>query len=243
MVTGAGQGLGRAFATSAADAGWRVAILDLNEEKAAQVAAEIISSGGMARSYGADIADADVLAVVADRIASELGPVTGLVNNAALFSGLAMGRFDEIDLATWDSVMRVNITGTFLSCRAFVPAMRAQGYGKIVNISSSTVFTGRSGYLHYVTSKAALVGLTRSLATELGADGIRVNVIAPGSTETEIERTTISRADRERLAQQTSLGRVQVPEDLVGAAKFLLSEGSDFITGQTLVVDGGLSFH
>jgi len=243
VVTGAGQGLGRAFATSLADRGWAVAILDLDEEKASRVAEQIVAAGGTALAYAADISDERRLAAVVSAISADLGDPVGLVNNAALFSELAMGPFEQIDAATWDRVMRVNVTGTFLTCRAFAPAMRRRGYGKIVNVSSSTVFTGRGGYLHYVTSKAALIGMTRSLATELGQDGVRVNVIAPGSTETEIERTTISRADRERLAAQTALGRVQVPDDLIGVVGFLLSDASDFVTGQTIVVDGGLTFH
>jgi 3-oxoacyl-[acyl-carrier protein] reductase len=218
-------------------------VLDINGDNAEAVAAHIVDGGGRAIGVATDIADEDSLARARDRIAAELGTVMGLVNNAALFSTLEMGGFEQISTATWERVMSVNVTGPFLACRTFVPAMRANGYGKIVTISSATVFTGRAGYLHYVTGKAALIGMSRSLATELGADGIRVNVVAPGSTETEVERATISRSDRERMAQQTALGRVQVPGDLVGAVEFLLGPGSDFITGQTLVVDGGLAFH
>jgi len=172
-----------------------------------------------------------------------MGPVAGLVNNAAIFSRLTMGAFEDIDLDIWDRVLKVNVTGVFLMCRAFVPLMRNEGYGKIVNITSATVFTGRPMYLHYVTSKAALVGLTRSLAAEIGPSGIRVNAVAPGSTETEIERATINREQREEMAAGTALRRVQVPSDVVGAVAFLLSADSDFITGQTLNVDGGFAYH
>jgi 3-oxoacyl-[acyl-carrier protein] reductase len=172
-----------------------------------------------------------------------MGPVTGLVNNAALFSILKMGPFEEIDPQTWERVISVNVTGVFLMCRAFVPRMREHGYGKIVNISSATIWTGRPMYLHYVTSKAALIGLTRSLATEIGPSGIRVNAITPGSTQTEIERETVTVRQREAMAAATALRRTQVPADLVGAVAFLLSRDSDFITGQTLNVDGGYAFH
>jgi 3-oxoacyl-[acyl-carrier protein] reductase len=121
--------------------------------------------------------------------------------------------------------------------------MSERGYGKIVNISSATIWTGRPGYLHYVTSKAAIVGMTRSLASEVGPDGICVNAITPGSTETEIERATISLADRAAMADQTALRRIQTPADLVGTVCFLCGAESDFMTGQTLNVDGGLAFH
>ena len=168
---------------------------------------------------------------------------TVLVNNAAIFSVLEMGPFENIDLATWNKVMNVNVTGTFLCCRAFTPIMAGAGYGKIINISSATVFTGRPGYLHYVTSKAAVIGMTRALANEVGPSGIRVNAITPGSTKTEIERATISSAAREHMGASTALRRVQVPEDLVGTVVFLASPASDFITGQTINVDGGFAFH
>ena len=128
-------------------------------------------------------------------------------------------------------------------CQAFIPAMKATGYGKVVNISSATVLIGRPGYLHYVTSKAALIGLTRALASEVGPNGITVNAITPGSTATEIERETITQDQRQAMAAATAMRRVQVPADLTGAVAFLLSRDSDFITGQTLNVDGGLAFH
>ena len=121
--------------------------------------------------------------------------------------------------------------------------MRSAGYGKVVNISSATIFTGRPNYLHYVTSKAALIGFTRALAAEVGPDGITVNAITPGSTATEVERETISPGQRQAMAAATALRRVQVPDDLVGALAFLLSHDSDFITGQTLNVDGGFAYH
>jgi 3-oxoacyl-[acyl-carrier protein] reductase len=165
------------------------------------------------------------------------------VNNAALFSTLELKPITEISAGEWRRVIDVNLTGAFLCCKAVVPCMRERGYGKIVNISSGTVWTGRAGYLHYVASKAALIGLTRSLASELGPAGIRVNAITPGSTETEVDRRTISRADRLAMAGQTALRRVQVPADLIGALAFLASTASDFITGQTINVDGGFAFH
>ena len=243
VVTGAGQGLGRAFARDLADRGWQVAIADLNGDRASQVAKEIAEAGGTARAFTCDVSDPSQVAGLAQAITAQLGSVTGLVNNAAIFSTLRMGPFEDIDPDTWDRVLRVNVTGAFLMCRALIPAMREEGYGKVVNISSATVLTGRPGYLHYVTSKAALIGLTRALASEVGQHGITVNALTPGSTATEIERETITRDQRQAMAAATALRRVQVPADLTGAVAFLLSRDSDFITGQTLNVDGGLAFH
>jgi 3-oxoacyl-[acyl-carrier protein] reductase len=241
VVTGGGQGLGRAFARALAQAGWAVAVLDRNTEGAESVAAEIAAADGRAAAYAVDVVDEEQVRAAAARISAELGAVEVLVNNAAIFSTLAMGPFEDIDAGTWRKVLDVNITGAFLCCRAFLPLMA--GYGKVINISSATVHTGRPGYLHYVTSKAALIGMTRSLASEVGDRGIRVNAITPGSTATEVERATITQEARERMAAATALGRMQVPEDLVGTVVFLASPASDFITGQTINVDGGLAFH
>lgn len=243
VVTGAGQGLGRAFALDLARRGWQLALADLDGDRAGEVAAEIAEAGGTARAFTCDVGDWDQVAGLAVALDRQLGPVTGLVNNAAIFSTLRMGPFEEIEPDAWERVLRVNISGAFHMCRAVMPAMKAAGYGKVVNISSATVLTGRPGYLHYVTSKAALIGFTRALATEVGPDGIRVNAITPGSTATEVERETITQEQRQAMAAATPLRRVQVPADLVGAVAFLLSRDSDFITGQTLNVDGGFAYH
>jgi 3-oxoacyl-[acyl-carrier protein] reductase len=242
IVTGAGQGLGRAFALALAQHRVAVAVADLNAEAAGRVAKEIAAAGGEAVPVEMDVSDEAGARRMAAEVADRLGPPAVLVNNAAVFSTLAMRPFTEIPLEEWERVMRVNVTGAFLCARAVVPAMAARGYGKIVNVSSATVFLGRPNYLHYVTSKAALIGLTRALASEVGPAGVRVNAIAPGSTETEVERATITRADREGLAAASALRRVQVPADVVGVLLFLASAGSDFVTGQTIIVDGGISF-
>ena len=243
VVTGAGQGLGRAFARDLAGRGWQVAIADLNGDRANQVAKEIAQTGGQARAFTCDVSDPAQVAELAQAITAQLGTVTGLVNNAAVFSTLRMGPFEDIEPEAWDRVLRVNVTGAFHMCQALIPAMRSAGYGKVVNISSATVITGRPGYLHYVTSKAALIGFTRALAAEVGPAGITVNAITPGSTATEVERETITLEQRQAMAAATALRRIQVPADLVGAVAFLLSRDSDFITGQTLNVDGGFAYH
>jgi 3-oxoacyl-[acyl-carrier protein] reductase len=154
-----------------------------------------------------------------------------------------MRPFEEIPVDEWDQVMAVNVKGAFLCTRAVVPSMRAAGYGKIVNISSATIHIGRPHYLHYVTSKAALIGMTRALATELGPDNITVNAVTPGATETEIPRATVTPQQAERIIAGQAIKRRERPSDLVGVVSFLCSPDSDFMTGQTLNVDGGAAFH
>lgn len=240
VVTGAGQGLGRAFAHRLAGAGARVVVADLDLERAEAVAREI-GEAGMA--VPVDVSDEASVATLFDRVDSACGRLDVLVNNAAVFSTLRMGPFDEILVDEWDHVMAVNVRGPFLCSRAAAPLMRRTGGGKIVNISSATVFMGRPNYLHYVTSKAAVIGMTRALATELGPDNITVNALAPGSTETEVPRETVTPEQAERIVASQALGRRQVPEDLAGVMVFLASPASDFMTGQTMNVDGGAAFH
>lgn len=243
IVTGGGQGLGRAFCLALGDAGVPVAVADLDAGKAAAVAAEVVAAHGDAAGVEVDVTDEASVAAMVDQVRERFGGPAVLVNNAAIFSTLTLKPFEQITADEWRMVMDVNVTGAFLCCRAVTSVMRAAGYGKIVNISSATIWTGRPGYLHYVSSKAALVGMTRSLATELGPAGIRVNAITPGSTRTEVPRATISDDARQAMAAETALRRVQTPDDLIGALLFLVSRASDFVTGQAVNVDGGLAFH
>jgi 3-oxoacyl-[acyl-carrier protein] reductase len=243
VVTGAGQGLGRAFARRLFDEGARVVIADLDLDRARSVCAELTSDSESVVAVQVDVSNGDSVAKLAEHVRSSLGDADVLVNNASIFSTLEMRPFEEIPAAEWDQVMAVNVRGAFLCAQAFVPGMRAGGYGKIINISSSTVFFGRPLYLHYVTSKAAIIGMTRALATELGPAGITVNAITPGATKTEIPRKTVTANQAEQIIAAQAIKRREVPEDLVGAVAFLASADSDFITGQTLNVDGGAAYH
>ncbi|MCY4583228.1 MAG: SDR family oxidoreductase, partial [Chloroflexi bacterium] len=169
------------------------------------------------------------------------GRIDGLVNNAAVFQRpqITRGTVEEISAEEWDRVMAVNVRGPFLCCRAVLPHMKARGYGKIVNISSGTFFSGRSS-TQYVASKGAVVGMTRTLSREVGDFGITVNSIAPGSTASDPERDESNYQGR---VPDRSIKRVERPEDLAGAGVFLMSSDSDFMTGQTMIVDGGAALN
>jgi 3-oxoacyl-[acyl-carrier protein] reductase len=236
IVTGAGQGLGRVFAKAFPMAGAIPVIAERNHDKGRAVAAEIGNEAFAIRTDVADPASIDGMVAEVDR---RFGRIDILVNNAGIFSTLEMRPFEQIPLDEWDEVLRVNVTGPFLCARAVLPAMRRARWGRIINMASGAVTLGRPNYLHYITSKAALVGMTRSMARELGADGITVNSILPGATFTEIERKTVSPEQKQRIVSQQCVPRPEVPEDLVGMVLFLASEASAFVTGQGLTVDGG----
>lgn len=241
IITGGGQGIGRVYAKRFAEAGAIPVIADINVENAQSVVAEIESAGGRALAVETDVASEASLAAMVAAVDGTFGRIDVLINNAALFSSLKAMPAHEIDVDVWRQVMDVNVTGQFLAVRAVLPAMKRVGWGRIVNVSSGTVTVGLRNLLHYVTSKAAVVGMTRSLARELGADGINVNVILPGSIETEIPRETVTPEMREAFVAQQCLPRGQVPDDLVGAVMFLSSDASAFVTGQSLAVDGGFT--
>jgi len=239
VITGAGQGLGRAFAKTFASAGAWVVIAERNVEKARAVEREIAADGGRAVVFETDVADANSVERLGASLERSFGRVDVLINNAAIFSTLDMRPFDQIPLAEWEQVLRVNVTGPFLCARAVLPLMRRNKKGRIVNMASGAVTLGRPNYLHYIASKAALVGMTRSMARELGAEGITVNAILPGATYTEIDRKTVTPEQKERIIAMQSIPRPQVPQDLLGVVLFLASDASAFMTGQELTVDGG----
>jgi NAD(P)-dependent dehydrogenase (short-subunit alcohol dehydrogenase family) len=238
LVTGAARGLGRAFAEAAAAAGARVVLADKLEEAGRAAAAEIAQSGKQASFVAIDLADpASITSAVAEA-ATRLGGLDGLINNAAIATGIGGKSFEEIDIATWDQVMTVNIRGTWLVTREAAPHLRRSGAGRIVNIASDTALWGAPRLLHYVASKGAIIAMTRSLARELGADRIAVNAIAPGLTI--VEATDYVPEDRHHLyVENRAMQRRQMPEDVVGAVLFLLSDEAAFVTGQLLPVNGG----
>jgi NAD(P)-dependent dehydrogenase (short-subunit alcohol dehydrogenase family) len=239
IVTGGAQGIGRAIAETLAADGARIVIADL---KGAEAAAGAFPDGV---GLTVDVADEDDVARMAATTVERCGSIDILVNNAGLYASLAMRPFEQIPVDEWRQVMDVNVLSMFLTCRAVVPQMRAQGGGRIVNISSGTPFRGVPFLLHYVTSKGAIVALTRALAKELGGDGVLVNCVAPGFTMSDgvNEHPEVIEALREVSIGARTLKRDQVPGDVVGAVAFLVGPGATFITGQTMVIDGGQYFH
>jgi len=243
VITGGAQGIGRAYARAFAELKAIPVVADINGRAAADVAREIEHAGGRTLAVECDVASpASVDAMVGNTL-EQFGRLDVLINNAGLYSknvppateGIKRP-FDQIPLEEWELYMRVNVTGSFLCARAVVAAMRKEKWGRIINTSSNTVQLGLQGYLHYVTSKAAIIGMTRALARELGADGITVNTIMPGLTHTEVPNRA---AVGNKVIPMQCIPRIEVPEDLVPAVLFLASEGSRFMTGQTVNVDGG----
>ncbi len=244
IITGSGQGLGRAFAKAFAERGAVSIIAEINAANAEKVAAEITDAGGKALAIETDVRESGSVRAMVDRTLAEFGRIDVLINNAALLQGISRVPVDQISDEEWDDIQRVNVTGAFYCVRAVVPYMRKAGWGRIINISSDTVLLPPPmTFAHYVTSKAALIGLTRELARELGADGITVNAIMPGSTETEVNRSEEVLQNRiKHVVPRQAIPRVEVADDLVGAALFLASDEAGFITGQSLPVNGGLAF-
>jgi NAD(P)-dependent dehydrogenase (short-subunit alcohol dehydrogenase family) len=239
VVTGAAQGIGAAIARGLAAEGARIVVADM--QRADEAAAEYTDGVGVE----VDVSDEASVAHLADEVGARCGGADILVNNAGLYASLAMRPFTEIPADEWRTVMDVNVLSMFLTARAFVPVMRARGGGRIVNISSGTPFRGVPFLLHYVTSKGAVVALTRALAKELGRDDILVNCVAPGFTMSEgvKEHPEVVDALRDVSVSARTLQRDQQPEDVVGAVVFLCGPGATFITGQTMVIDGGQYFH
>lgn len=244
IVTGGGKGIGKVYAQQFAQAGAKVVAADIDADAAAEVAASIKGDGGTALALRVDISDPASCDDMARRTLDAFGAITALVNNAALMSTLPRRSWLEIPPEEWDSVMAVNLRGMFLCCRAVFPAMKARGYGKIVNISSSRIWEGSPNRLHYTTSKAGVVGFTRALSREVGPAGVTVNAVTPGFTlsETQVQSSEPGYLSQRSYADQ-AIPRAQVPDDLVGAVLFLASAASDFMSGQTLNVDGGKTMH
>jgi 3-oxoacyl-[acyl-carrier protein] reductase len=243
VITGGGKGIGKVYVEEFAKAGARVVAADIDAGAAEAVAETLRGAGLEVTGLGVDIASEDATSAMAQTVLDRYGAIDILINNASLMSVLPRRSWLEIPVEEWDRVMAVNLRGMFLSCRAAFPAMKAQKRGKIVNISSSRVWDGTPNRLHYTTSKAGVIGFTRALAREVGEFGITVNAVTPGMTQSE---TQVASSSGNYLAMRTAgraIERVQLPADLVGAVMFLSSAASDFMTGQTINVDGGKSMH
>jgi 3-oxoacyl-[acyl-carrier protein] reductase len=244
LVTGGARGIGAAICLALASAGHPVAINYRSREREAHdLVARIAAGGGTAVAVPGDVADSEAVTRMVDEVERALGPVTVLVNNAALTD--THKPWHEIDEAEWDAVMAVNLKSCFLCFRAVYPAMREAGWGRVVNISSVTFWLGRPNLVHYVASKAGIIGFTRSLAREVGPMGITVNAVTPGAIQTEAELEMFPEQEEIAawLAKEQAVPRRGLPEDIAAAVRYLVSDGAAFVSGQTINVDGGWAMH
>ncbi len=239
IVTGAARGLGRTYCRALSDAGFDVVAADLADPS--ETVDEIRAAGGRAVGFSGDVSSASDNAALAAAAVETFDTIDVLINNAAYYSQINRSAFDEVSVAEWDRTFEVNVRGAWLACCAVVPHMRAQGSGKIINISSTTCFKGTAGFPHYVASKSALIGLTRCLALELGPDGITANTVTPDLIPDPSLRPSDAASDKFVVAGR-ALKRTQTPDDMIGTILYLASRASDFVTGQNIIVNGGAFF-
>jgi NAD(P)-dependent dehydrogenase (short-subunit alcohol dehydrogenase family) len=242
LVTGAARGLGREIAFRCADDGAALMLIDVLEKEGRSVTQELNAKGVDAVFRACDITRTDALAVLIADIAKRWGRLDGLVNNAALATGLGGMGFEAIDEVVWDRVFTINVKGTWQVTKAAVPLLKAAAPSRIVNLASDTALWGADLFLHYVASKGAIVAMTRGMARELGPYGVTVNCVAPGLTPTEAT-ASVSERRREQYRRGQILGREPAPSDVGGAVAFLLSAEAGFITGQTVAVNGGMTLN
>ena len=236
IVTGGAKGLGKAFCLGLAKEGAKVVMAAHRlDEESQQAVKEIEAKGGIGVTV--DVTDEESTVKMAEAAAKKFGKIDILVNNAAFYYGVGRNAFNEVKPDDWDRALAVGAKGAWLCAKAVFPYMQKQEKGKIINLSSDTVFAPTKGMINYITSKAAVIGITRVLAGELGKYNICVNAVAPGFTDTPASWTigNVAKFD----VSTTPLGRVGKPEDVVGAVIFFASDDSDFISGQTLIIDGG----
>jgi len=241
VITGGAAGIGFAYARRFLAEGARVVVADIADPGAA---VDKLDRAGRALGVRTDVSDATSVHAMVEAARTRFGRIDILVNNAAVFATLTPQRFDEIQEAEWDRVMAVNVKGVWNCARAVVPAMRVQGGGRIVNVASAIVAKGTALLMHYVTSKGAVVAMTRALARELGPDRITVNAVAPGLilSDTVLANPDITAFQEAAIMQARSLKRDAFPDDVEGTVLFLASDDSAFMSGQTLIVDGGSVF-
>jgi 3-oxoacyl-[acyl-carrier protein] reductase len=238
IITGGGGKIAKAYALAFAREGARLSLPDIAPAEA--LVKSIRDMGGTAISMACDVSDEKSVQGVIEETAKQFGTIDVLINNAAYFMTVWKGPFWQMSVAEFDQAMAVNVRGSWLCAKAVVPHMQKQRSGKIINISSNVALTGNPNYLHYVTSKGALIAMTRAMARELGQWNICVNTVSPGFVVTE-GRQVDPEYEKIRV-QQRSLKRTQVEDDLVGTVVYLSSPESDFMTGQLLNVDGGYHF-
>ena len=243
IITGAGQGIGRGYAHHFAAQGAIPVIAEINGENGARVKAEIEEKGARAHAFQTDVSDMASVSAMVEEVLKAEGRIDVLINNAAVFSRITMAPFWELPLDEWDSAMNVNVTGSFYCARAVVPAMQESKWGRIVNVTSGTVQLGSANYLHYITSKSAMIGMTRSMARELGPWNVTVNTFWPGITKTEVPRPSAPDEVFEMFADRQCLPRLTTIEDLAKPMLFLCSDEAQYMTGQIFEPDGGLSFN
>ncbi len=244
LITGAGRGLGRAFAEACAAAGTaRLLLADVRADWGEAAAEALRRKGAKAEFLPVDLGDPKSIASFGAAVAKRCGAIDGLVNNGAIATGIGGKTFEEIDIETWDKVMAVNVRGLWLMTRAMAPLLRQSTLGgRVVNLASDTALWGAPRLLHYVGSKGAVIAMTRSLARELGPDRIAVNAIAPGLVL--VEATEYVPEERKQLyVTGRAMPRAQTPEDVSGVVVFLLGQGAGFVTGQVVPVNGGFVFN
>jgi NAD(P)-dependent dehydrogenase (short-subunit alcohol dehydrogenase family) len=241
VITGAGHGIGSEYARHFGQRGAHVVVADIDGEAAVTVAKELTMAGQYASTLVLDISDPQACTAGVDRIVAEQGSVDILINNAALYRDRDFAVAEEIGLDMWQRMIDINISGTFYMCRAAIPHMKRQSSGRIVNQSSASAYATIPRSLHYSMTKAAVITMTKTLARELGPFGITVNAIAPGVIDTEATRMVVPADLLSKGVEATSLGRIGHPGDLAPVVGFLCSDGASYITGQTIIVDGGIT--